>query len=408
MRAVTWHGRHDVRVDTVPDPEIVNPRDCIIKVTSTAICGSDLHLYDGYIPTMRAGDILGHENMGEVVEVGAKSTLSKGQRVVIPFTISCGACFFCSKQQFAACDNGNPAETSDASETLYGYPMSAAFGYAHLTGGYAGGQAEYLRVPYSDVGPIVIPDGLEDDQVLFLSDILPTGWMAAENAAIEPGDTVAVWGCGPVGLFAIQSALLMGAHRVIAIDHYPRRLELAKSMGADVLHFKEVDVRDALFEMTGGIGPDACIDAVGMESHGMGIDNVIDTIKAHTYLGTDRPAALRQMILACRKGGRLSMPGVYGGMADKFPIGALMEKGLTLRTGQTHVQKYTKKLLEMIQEGRLDTTFLISHRASLEEAPEMYRHWHHEQNDYTKIVLKPEMAKAPAGRERAAALEPAL
>ena len=251
-------------------------------------------------------------------------------------------------------------------------------------------------------------DGLEDDQVLFLSDILPTGWMAAENAAIEPGDTVAVWGCGPVGLFAIQSALLMGAHRVIAIDHYPRRLELAKSMGANVLHFKEVDVRDALFEMTGGIGPDACIDAVGMESHGMGIDNIIDTIKAHTYLGTDRPAALRQMILACRKGGRLSMPGVYGGMADKFPIGAFMEKGLTLKTGQTHVQKYTGKLLEMIQEGRLDTTFLISHRASLEEAPEMYRHWHDEQNDYTKIVLKPEMAKAPAGRERAAALEPAL
>ena len=408
MRAVSWHGRHDVQVDTVPDPEIVNPRDCIIKISSTAICGSDLHLYDGYIPTMRAGDILGHENMGEVVEVGSSSTLRKGQRVVIPFTISCGACFFCSKQQFAACDNSNPAETSDASETLYGYPMAGAFGYAHLTGGYAGGQAEYLRVPYSDVGPIVIPDGLEDDQVLFLSDILPTGWMAAENAAIEPGDTVAVWGCGPVGLFAIQSALLMGAHRVIAIDHYPRRLELAKSMGANVLHFKEVDVRDALFEMTGGIGPDACIDAVGMESHGMGIDNVIDTIKAHAYLGTDRPAALRQMILACRKGGRLSMPGVYGGMADKFPIGALMEKGLTLRTGQTHVQKYTKKLLEMIQEGRLDTTFLISHRASLEEAPEMYRHWHDEQNDYTKIVLKPEMAKAPAGRERAAALEPAL
>ncbi len=393
MRAVTWHGRHDVRVDTVPDPEIVNSRDCIIKVTSTAICGSDLHLYDGYIPTMRAGDILGHENMGEVVEVGAKSTLKKGQRVVIPFTISCGSCFFCEKLQFSACDNSNPAETSDASETLYGYPMGGAFGYAHLTGGYAGGQAEYLRVPYSDVGPIVIPDGLEDDKVLFLSDILPTGWQAAVNAEIEPGDTVAVWGCGPVGLFAIQSALVLGAHRVIAIDHYPRRLELARSMGAEVLDFTEVDIREALFEMTGGIGPDACIDAVGMESHGMAIDNLIDTAKAHTFLGTDRPMALRQMIICCRKGGRLSIPGVYGGMADKFPIGALMEKGLSVKSGQTHVQRFGKNLLEMIGEGKLDTTFLISHHASIEDAPEMYRHWHDDQNDYTKIVLMPEMAK---------------
>ena len=393
MRAVTWHGRHDVRVDTVPDPQIVNPRDAIIKITSTAICGSDLHLYDGYIPGMRAGDILGHENMGEVVEVGAKSTLKKGERVVIPFTISCGSCFFCSKQQFAACDNSNPAETADPSEIAYGHSMGGAFGYAHLTGGYAGGQAEYLRVPYSDVGPIVIPDGMEDDKVLFLSDILPTGWMAAVNCDIEPGDTVAVWGAGPVGLFAIQSAFVLGAHRVIAIDHYPRRLELARSMGAEVLHYEEVDVREALNEMTGGIGPDACVDAVGMESHGMSIDNLVDTVKAHTFLGTDRPHALRQLILACRKGGRVSIPGVYGGMADKFPIGALMEKGLTVKSGQTHVQKYHHELLKLIQEGKLDTTFLISHRASLEEAPDMYRHWHDEQNDYTKIVLKPEMAK---------------
>ncbi|MEA1072206.1 zinc-dependent alcohol dehydrogenase [Sphingomonas sp. LY160] len=393
MRAVTWHGRHDVRVDSVPDPEIVNPRDCIIKITSTAICGSDLHLYDGYIPGMRAGDILGHENMGEVIEVGAKSTLKKGQRVVIPFTISCGSCFFCSKQQFSACDNSNPAETADPSEIAYGHSMGGAFGYAHLTGGYAGGQAEYLRVPYSDVGPIVIPDGLEDDKVLFLSDILPTGWQAAVNCDIEPGDTVAVWGCGPVGLFAIQSAFVLGAHRVIAIDHFPRRLQLAKSMGAEILNYEEVDVRDALNEMTGGIGPDACIDAVGMESHGMSVDNIADTIKAHTYLGTDRPHALRQVILACRKGGRVSIPGVYGGMADKFPIGALMEKGLTVKSGQTHVQKFGRKLLEMIGEGKLDTTFLISHRSSLEDAPDMYRHWHDEQNDYTKIVLKPDMAK---------------
>ena len=338
MRAITWQGRHKVQVDTVPDPEIVNPRDAIIRVTSTAICGSDLHLYDGYIPTMRKGDILGHEFMGEVVEVGPKSSLRIGQRVVVPFTVSCGSCFFCGKEQYSACDNANPATTSDASETLYGYPMGGAFGYAHLTGGYAGGQAEYVRVPYSDVGPIIVPDGVEDDKVLFLSDILPTGWMAAENAMIEEGDTVAIWGCGPVGLFAIQSALLQGAYRVIAIDHYPRRLELAKQLGAEVLNYPDTDIREALFEMTGGIGPDACIDCVGMESHGMGIDNLIDTVKAHTFLGTDRPAALRQAILACRKGGRLSIPGVYGGMADKFPIGALMEKGLTVKSGQTHVQ----------------------------------------------------------------------
>ena len=394
MRALAWHGRHDVRVDSVPDPEIVNPRDAILKVTSTAICGSDLHLYDGYIPTMRAGDVLGHEFMGEVVEVGARSTLQKGQRVVVPFTISCGSCFFCDKNQFSACENGNPAETADLSETMMGHSMGAAFGYAHLTGGYSGGQAEYVRVPYSDVGPIVIPDGLPDDEVLFLSDILPTGWMAAENAMIERGDTVAVWGCGPVGLFAIQAAIIMGAERVIAIDHYPKRLALAKSLGATIIDYREVNLLEALREMTGGIGPDAVIDCVGMESHGMTVDNVLDTIKAHTFLGTERPHALRQMIIACRKGGRVSIPGVYGGFADKFPLGQLMEKGLTVKSGQTHVQKYTKPLLELIGEKKIDTTFLISHHASLESGPEMYRHWHDEQNVYTKIVLKPEWAKA--------------
>jgi threonine dehydrogenase-like Zn-dependent dehydrogenase len=391
MRALTWQGRHKVQVDTVPDPEIVNPRDAIIRVTSTAICGSDLHLYDHYIPTMRAGDILGHEFMGEVVETGPRSTLKTGDKVVVPFTVSCGDCFFCKKQQYSGCDNANPATTSDASETLYGYPMGGAFGYAHLTGGYAGGQAEYVRVPYSDVGPIIVPDGVEDDKVLFLSDILPTGWMAAENAEIEPGDTVAVWGCGPVGLFAIQSAFVMGAHRVIAIDHYPHRMELARQMGAEVLNFKESTVREALFEMTGGIGPDACIDCVGMESHGLSVDNIADNVKAWTFLGTDRPAALRQAILACRKGGRLSIPGVYGGMADKFPIGALMEKGLTVKTGQTHVQKYTQLLLDLIMDGKLDTTFMISHHAGLEDGPDMYRHWHDDQDAYTKIVLKPGM-----------------
>ena len=398
MRAVTWQGRHDVRVETVPDPEIVNPRDAILRVTSTAICGSDLHLYDGYIPGMRAGDVIGHEFMGEVVETGAKSPLKKGQRVIVPFNIACGDCFFCKKQQFAACDNSNPAETSDASTIAYGYPMPAAFGYSHLTGGYAGGQAEYVRVPYSDVGPLVVPDHLEDEKVLFLTDILPTGWMAAENCAIEEGDTVAVFGCGPVGLFAVQSALIQGAHRVIAIDHYPRRLELAKQLGAEILDYREVDVRAALTEMTGGIGPDACIDAVGMEAHGIAIDNLADTVKAHTFLGTDRGHVFRQVILACRKGGRVSVPGVYGGMLDKFPVGAFMEKGLTLKTGQTHVQKYTKTLLDLIEQGKVDTTFLISHRASLEQAPEMYKHWHDDQNSYTKIVLKPEMAAGKVER----------
>jgi threonine dehydrogenase-like Zn-dependent dehydrogenase len=396
MRALTWHGKHDVRMETVPDPEIVNPRDAIIKITSTAICGSDLHLYDSYIPTLHKGDILGHEFMGEVVETGPRSTLQKGQRVVVPFVIACGQCFHCGKQQFSACENSNPAEKADMSEVLYGYEMTGAFGYSHLTGGYAGGQAEYVRVPYSDVGPIVIPDGLEDDKVLFLSDILPTGWMAAENCDIEPGDTIAVWGCGPVGLFCIQSAFLMGAHRVIAIDHHPHRLDLAKSMGAETLNYHDVKVREALHAMTGGIGPDAVIDAVGLESHGFTIDNVLDAVKATVKLGTDRPHVLREVILACRKGGRVSVPGVYGGMGDKIPIGALMEKGLQVKTGQTHVQKYLRPLLEMIGEGKIDTTFLISHRLPLESAPEGYKMFKEQQNEVTKVVLKPDWQKEAA------------
>ncbi|WP_296598345.1 zinc-dependent alcohol dehydrogenase [Phenylobacterium sp.] len=395
MRALTWHGKHDVRMDTVPDPRLVNPRDAIIRITSTAICGSDLHLYDSYIPSMHRGDILGHEFMGEVVETGLKSTLQKGQRVVVPFVIACGKCFFCEKEQFSACDNSNPAEKADLSEVAYGYAMSGLFGYSHMTGGYAGGQAEYVRVPYSDVGPIVIPDGLEDEKVLFLSDILPTGWMAAENCEIEPGDTVAVWGCGPVGLFSIQSAFLMGAHRVIAIDHYPHRLELAKSMGAEIVNYHDVKVREALTEMTGGIGPDAVIDAVGMESHGFTIDNVLDAVTT-TKLGTDRTHVLREVIMACRKGGRVSIPGVYGGMGDKIPIGALMQKGLQVRTGQTHVQRYLRPLLEMIGEGRIDTTFLISHRLPLEQAPEGYKMFKEQQNEVTKVVLKPEWQKDAA------------
>ena len=396
MRALTWHGKHDVRMETVPDPQIVNPRDAIVRITSTAICGSDLHLYDSYIPTLHRGDILGHEFMGEVVETGPGSTLQKGQRVVVPFVIACGKCFFCEHQQFSACDNSNPADKADMSEVLYGYPMTGAFGYSHLTGGYAGGQAEYVRVPYSDVGPIVIPDGLEDDKVLFLSDILPTGWMAAENCDIEPGDTVAVWGCGPVGQFAIQSAFILGAHKVIAIDHHPHRLELAKSMGAEIINYHDVKVREALFEMTGGIGPDAVIDAVGMESHGFAFDNVIDAIKTAVKLGTDRTHALREVIMACRKGGRVSIPGVYGGMADKFPIGALMEKGLQVKTGQTHVQKYSRQLLEMIGEDKIDTTYIISHRLPLEDAPKGYKMFKEQQNEVTKVVLKPDWQKEAA------------
>ena len=389
MRALTWHGKHDVRVETVPDPEIVNPRDAVIKVTSTAICGSDLHLYDAVIPGVMSGDILGHEFMGEVVETGPDSTLKKGQRVVVPFTISCGKCFFCEQEQFSACDNSNPAEKQDATEALYGHAMSGLFGYSHLTGGYPGGQAEYVRVPFSDVGPIVVPDGLEDDKVLFLSDILPTGWMAAENAQIEEGDTVAVWGCGPVGLFAVQSALVMGAHRVIAIDHYSHRLALARQLGADVIDYEQTAVLDALMDMTGGLGPDAVIDAVGMESHGLAIDNVLDTLKQKVGVGADRGHALREAIMACRKGGRVSMPGVYGGFLDKFPLGALMEKGLQLRTGQTHTQRYTHDLMRRIGEGEIDTTFLISHRLPLEEAPRGYSNFSERQDEWTKVVLKP-------------------
>ncbi len=394
MRALAWHGRHDVRMDTVPDPEIVNPRDAIIRVTSTAICGSDLHLYDGYIPTMQAGDVLGHEFMGEVVETGPKSTLRKGQRVVVPFTIACGGCYHCGKHQYSACENGLPAENQDIANTLYGTPMSGLFGYSHMTGGYSGGQAEYVRVPFSDVGPIVIPDGVDDDKVLFLSDILPTGWMAAENAAIEPGDIVAVWGCGPVGLFAVQSAFLMGADRVIAIDHFPKRLGLAKQFGAETINFEESDVYQSLMEMTGGIGPDAVIDSVGLEAHGMSLDNVVDQIKKSTFLGTDRTHAIRQAIFACRKGGRVSMPAVYGGYVDKFPLGALMEKGLTLKTGQTHVQHYMPALLNAIMEDKIDTTFLISHRLPLEEAPQGYKMFHDDQNEVTKVVLKTDMVAA--------------
>lgn len=390
MRALCYHGKQDVRVDTVPDPDIVNPRDAIIEITSTAICGSDLHLYDGVIPGVMPGDVLGHEFMGRVVEVGPHSTLRKGQRVVVPFVIACGSCFFCGKQQYSACDNSNPVDKQEMSETLYGTPMAGLFGYSHLTGGYSGGQAEYVRVPFSDVGPVVIDDdSLDDDQVLFLSDILPTGWMAAENAEIEGGDVVAVWGAGPVGLFAAQSALIMGAARVIVIDHWPQRLALAKGLGCEIINFRETHVREALLEMSGGRGPDAVIDAVGMEAHGFSIDNMMDVAKQKVGMGADRASALKQAILSVRKAGRLSIPGVYGGMTDKFPLGALMEKGISVKTGQTHVQKYTNKLLAMIADKKIDTTFLISHRLPLEQAADGYANFKEKQDDYTKVVLKP-------------------
>lgn len=388
MRALTWHGKQDVRVETVDDPEIVNPRDAIIRVSSTAICGSDLHLYDGVIPALRPGDILGHEFMGEVVDTGPESSLEQGARVVVPFTISCGGCFHCRITQYSACQNSNPVEKQDMSAALYGHPMAGIFGYSHLTGGYSGGQAEYVRVPFSDIGPIAVPDHLEDDEVLFLSDILPTGWMAAENAEIQPDDTVAVWGCGPVGLFAIQAALVMGAARVIAIDHYPHRLALARQLGADIIDFRGTDVREALMEMSGGLGVDAVIDAVGMEAHGFAIDNMIDIAKQKVGIGADRASALKQAILAVRPGGRVSIPGVYGGMTDKFPLGALMEKGLQIRTGQTHVQRYTHQLLGLIEDGTLDTTFLISHRLPLEEAAQGYKGFKEEQDSWSKVVLK--------------------
>ncbi len=393
MKALTWHGKHDVRCDTIDDPEILNPRDAILRVTSTAICGSDLHLYDGFIPAMKPGDVLGHEFMGVVEEVGSASTLKKGQRVIVPFHIACGNCYHCHKHDYSGCENGNPADKQDAGREGYGQPMTAAFGYSHLTGGYSGGQAEYVRVPFSDFGPLVIPDdSIEDDKVLFLTDILPTGWMGAENANIQPGDTVAVWGCGPVGLFAVQSAFLMGAERVIAIDHFPHRLDLAKQFGAETINFEHSKVYEALQDMTGGIGPDGTIDCVGLEAHGAFADNIIDQIKVSTFLGTDRAHVIRQVIMATRKGGSVSIPGVYGGFVDKFPLGAMMEKGLTVKTGQTHVHRYKQPLYTAIAEGKIDTTFLISHRMGLEEGPEGYQKFHDEQDTYTKIVLKPGQA----------------
>jgi threonine dehydrogenase-like Zn-dependent dehydrogenase len=389
MRALCWYGKKDVRVETVPDPVIINPHDAIIKVTSTAICGSDLHLYDGYIPSMEKGDILGHEFMGEVVEVGREcKKLKKGDRVVVPFTIACGSCFFCRKELFSLCDNSNP--NARMAETLYGFSGSGLFGYSHIYGGYAGGQAEYARVPFADVGPYKIPESLTDEQVLFLSDIFPTGYMAAENCTLSPGDTVAVWGCGPVGQFAMASAWLLGAERVIAIDQVPERLELARSFGkAETIDFSKEDVFETLKEKTGGLGPDSCIDAVGLEAHGVSADALYDRAKTALSLATDRLHALRQAIYACRKGGTISIPGVYGGFLDKVPIGAAFAKGLTLRMGQTHVHRYLKPLLDHIQKGEVDPTRIITHRMRLEEAPFGYDIFNRKEENCVKVVLKP-------------------
>ena len=389
MKALCWYGKNDVRVENVPDPTVLNPRDAIIKITRTAICGSDLHLYDGYIPTMQKGDILGHEFMGEVVEVGSENKkLKKGDRVVVPFTISCGYCFFCQKQLWSLCDNSNP--NAWMAEKLYGFSPSGIYGYSHMMGGYAGGQAEYARVPFADVGSVRIPEDIPDEQVLFLSDIFPTGYMAAENCNIEAGDTVAVWGCGPVGLFAIKSAYMLGAERVIAIDKVPERLRMAEQeCGAVTLNFDDEDIFDKLKEMTGGRGPDSCIDAVGLEAHGTSVDALYDRAKAAMFLATDRPHVLRQAINACRKGGRVSVPGVYGGFLDKIPLGAAFNKGLTFKMGQTHVQKYMRPLLERVQKGEIDPAFVITHRMRLDDAPNGYELFKHKQDNCIKVVLKP-------------------
>jgi threonine dehydrogenase-like Zn-dependent dehydrogenase len=390
MKATCWHGIGDVRVENVPDPKLVNPRDAIVRVTSTAICGSDLHLYNGYIPTMEKGDILGHEFMGEVVEVGsAVKNLTPGDRVVVPFPISCGNCFFCEREMFSLCENSNP--NASLAERMYGHSPAGVFGYSHLLGGYAGGQAEYVRVPFADVGPIKIENGFSDEQVLFLSDILPTGYMAAENCHIQPGETIAVWGCGPVGQFAIKSCFLLGAGRVIAIDRFPERLRMAREKGgAETINYEEVEsVPEVLKEMTGGRGPDACIDAVGMEAHGHGAMAMYDKVKQATRLETDRPIVLREAIMACRNGGTVSVPGVYGGFIDKMPMGSVMNRSLTIKTGQTHVQRYTRALLERIHRGDIDPSFVVTHTLRLEDAPSAYETFKNKEDECIKVILKP-------------------
>jgi len=398
MKANCWYGKHDMRVVDVPDPKILNPRDAIIRITSTAICGSDLHLYDGFIPTMEKGDIIGHEFMGEVVEVGPGiKNLEVGDRIVVPFPISCGNCHFCSQSLFSLCENSNP--NAPMAKKVYGQSPAGIYGYSHMMGGYAGGQAEYARVPYADVDHLKIPEELTDEQVLFLSDIFPTGYMAAESCNIQPGDTVAVWGCGPVGQFAIKSAYLLGAERVIGIDRFPERLRMAhEEGGAEIINYEEVNTYDALMEMTGGRGPDSCIDAVGMEAHGATLEYAYDRAKQALMLEPDRPIALREAIRACRKGGTVSIPGVYGSLGDKIPLGAIVNKGLTIKSGQTHVQRYMKPLLERVQKGEINPGFVITHEMGLEEAPKAYDMFKNKERECIKVVLKPGAKRAvPVG-----------
>ena len=398
MKAVCWMGKEKIEVHDVPDPKILNPRDAIVRITSTCICGSDLHLYDGYMPTLEQGDILGHEFMGEIVEIGPgidRSKLNVGDRVVVPFTIACGNCLPCKNQLWSCCDNSNP--NAWIAEKLMGFSPSGLFGYTHMMGGYAGGQAQFARVPFADIGPLKIPSDIPDEKVVFLSDIFPTGYMGAENCNIRPGDTVAIWGCGPVGQFAIRSAFMLGAGRVIAIDYLPERLKLAAEAGAETLNFKEVDnIVNALADLTGNQGPDSCMDAVGMEADGHGAVYALDRGKQMARLSFDRPTVLRQVILACKKGGSVSVPGVYGGFVDKIPMGAFMNKGLTMKTGQTHMMRYMQPLLERIQKGEIDPSFVISHRVSIDQVPEAYRMFRDKRDDCTKVVIDPWTAPAAA------------
>ncbi|MDH2326228.1 glutathione-dependent formaldehyde dehydrogenase [Cereibacter sp. SYSU M97828] len=389
MKALTWHGKSDMRYETVPDPKIEDGRDAIIKVSSCAICGSDLHIYDGVIPHMHHGDVIGHETMGEVVEVGRDNKkLKVGDRVVVPFTIACGDCFFCQRGYFSACERSN--RNFDQAKKMWGNSPAGLFGYSHLLGGYSGGQAEYLRVPFADAGPIHVPSNLSDDQALFLSDIFPTGYMAAEFCDIKPGDTIAIWGCGPVGQMAIRSAFILGAERVIAIDTVPERLALAASAGAEVLDFRDADIYDEIMARTEGRGADACIDAVGTEADtASGFMAALDRIKVATFMGTDRPHVLRQAIMCCRNFGVVSVVGVYGGFLDKIPFGSAINRGLTFRMAQTPVQRYLPKLLSLIEEGRIDPSFVITHKGSLADGPELYKTFRDKADGCIKVVLNP-------------------
>jgi len=382
-------GINRLRVEEVPDPKILNSGDAIVRITATAICGSDLHMYDGFIPTMQRGDVLGHEFMGEVVEVGSEvRNLRVGDRVVVPFPIACGHCWSCQREMYSLCENSNP--NAWMAEKLWGYSPCGIFGYSHLTGGYAGGQAEFARVPFADVGPIKVPEELTDEQVLFLSDIFPTGYMGAEMCGIEPGDVIAVWGCGPVGQFAIKSAYLLGAGRVIAIDRFEYRLRMAREQGgAETINYEQVDAMEALRELTGGRGPDACIDAVGMEAHTPGPMDLYDRAKQAVMLENDRPHALRQAILSCRNGGTVSVVGVYGGFIDKFPMGSVMNRSLTIKTGQAHVQRYMRPLLERIQRGEIDPSFVVTHRLPLDQAPAAFKMFRDKEDECMKVVLTP-------------------